>query len=38
MAEFERFVTWDLLRSSPDWEEYVPMKYGVFFSDPEMQN
>ena len=27
--------TWERLRSSPDWEEYVPMKYGVFFSDPE---
>lgn len=31
------FPTWDLLKSSPDCEEYVPMKYGVFFSDPEVQ-
>lgn len=30
-------LTWDLLKSSPDWEEYVPMKYGVFFSDPEVK-
>lgn len=28
-------LTWDLLRSSPDWDAYVPMKYGGFFSDPE---
>lgn len=31
-------LTWDLLKSSPDWEEYVPMKYGVFFSDPEVES
>lgn len=31
-------LTWDLLKSSPDWDEYVPMKYGIFFSDPEIQN
>lgn len=31
------FLTWDLLKSSPDCEEYVPIKYGVFFSDPEVQ-
>lgn len=31
-------LTWDLLKSSPDWEEYVPMKYGVFFSDPEVEH
>ena len=30
------FLTWDLLKSSPDCDEYVPMKYGVLLSDPEV--
>lgn len=36
-TRWKKNLTWDLLRSSPDCDEYVPMKYGGFFSDPEVQ-